>query len=145
MSWLCAHSPLAFVKAEGVLIPVTAVVDVDISAIEQGRVVVRYRRGARVVRVVAQGLDAIQAVMLLKPSALEGLRLAWPRLAWVFHNVVAHPLVGILDMLAYPLRWVGWHRPVVRLAIWLHDVTTPCPRGVRKRCEGAKVTEVRRG
>lgn len=131
MSWLGARSPLAFVKAEGVLIPVAAVVDVDISAIEQGRVVVRYVRGERVVRAVAHGRDAMETVMLLKPSALEGLRMVWPRLAWTFHNLIAHPLVGMLDVLAYPLRVIGWHKPVFRLAVWLHDVSTPCPRGVR--------------
>lgn len=68
-------------------------------------------------RHVARGNDAIEAVMLLKPSALEGRRLKWPKHAWAFHNLVGHPVMQIL-------AWLRLYEAAIRF----HDWTTPAPR-----------------
>lgn len=65
----------------------------------------------------AHGNDAIEAVMLLKPSALEGKRLRWVKNAWAFHNLVGHPVMQIL-------AWLRLYKAAIRF----HDWTTPAPR-----------------
>lgn len=65
----------------------------------------------------AEGNDAIEAVMALKPSTLEGRRLKWNKNAWVVHNLIGHPVMQLLAFLG-----------LKRHAIWFHDVTTPRPR-----------------
>ncbi len=67
------------------------------------------------------GFDAIEAVMILKPSALEGRRMFWKRNAWAFHNMVGHPVTQIL-------AWLGFKKEAVRF----HDWTTPTPRDFKK-------------
>jgi hypothetical protein len=108
--------PLAL-KAGEKLIPFHAIKDVEIDAIESGVVVIVTQEGDRY---IAHGFDAIEAVMILKPSALEGRRLKWKKGAWAFHNVVAHPVLQVL-------AWLG----LKRLAIKLHDATVPAPRAFK--------------
>ena len=61
--------------------------------------------------------DAIDAVMALRPSALEGKRLRWARHAWALHNLVGHPLLQLLV-------WLGQ----TKLGMAVHDGTVPRPR-----------------
>jgi hypothetical protein len=68
-------------------------------------------------RHVAEGNDAIETVMLLKPSALEGRRLNWPKHAWAVHNLIGHPVMQVL-------AWLRFYRAAIRF----HDWTTPAPR-----------------
>lgn len=65
----------------------------------------------------AYGNDAIEAVMLLKPSALEGRRLKWPKHAWAVHNLIGHPVMQVL-------AWLRCYKAAIRF----HDWTTPAPR-----------------
>lgn len=102
-----------FIKAQSKLIPIESVLLVDIDKIEEGLVIVTTKEGS----FECHGFDAIEAVMLLKPSALEGKRLRWERNAWAFHNIVAHPIVQIL-------AWLGFKKQAVQF----HDYTTPKPR-----------------
>jgi len=104
-------------KAGDKLVPFHDVKEVDISCVEYAEVTITTHSGDIY---VARGFDAIEAVMAIKPSALEGRRLKWQQGAWAFHNLVGHPLVQIL-------AWMGFKKR----AIWLHDVTTPTPRGFR--------------
>lgn len=104
------------VKAGDQLIPMRLIDRVDISKIEAGEVSIFVGDN----EYVAKGFDAIEATMLLKPSALEGRRLKWNKGAWAFHNVVAHPL----------MQFLAWLR-LYKAAIWLHDATTPQPRGFK--------------
>ena len=101
-----------FLKAGENLVPLDHVTTIDISRIEDGEVKLINTYGAVF---TARGFDA---VMLLKPSALEGKRMRWQRNAWAFHNLVAHPIVQIL-------AWLGLKKQAVRF----HDWTTPVPRG----------------
>lgn len=104
------------VKAGEQLIPIRLVDRIDISNIEAGEVLVI----SEGVEHVARGFDAIEACMLFKPSALEGRRLKWNKGAWAFHNIFAHPAMQLL----------AWLR-CYKTAIWLHDTTTPQPRGFK--------------
>ena len=101
-----------FVRAGSRLIAVAAVRSVDFSEIDSLRVTVVHAEGAD----VAEGIHAIEALMELKPSALEGRRLRWAKRAWMFHNLVGHPLMQVLALLR--LR---------RQALWIHDATVPKP------------------
>lgn len=101
------------VKAGNDLIPVDHIKRVDISDVEHERVVIWTKER----QYIAEGFDAIEAVMVLKPSALEGRRIKWPKGAWAFHNIVGHPLMQVM-------AWLGYGRAAVRF----HDWTTPRPR-----------------
>ena len=115
--WAATEAGPAFLKAGHLLVPLGDVAALDLAEAPLGRVRLRLRSGSEV---VALGLDAIEAVMATRPSAVEGRpgpALRWPRGAWAFHNVVAHPLMQVL-------AWVGRGR----LGVRLHDWSTPVPR-----------------
>jgi hypothetical protein len=98
------------------LVPVEAVTSVDVSRIEALEVTVHHRDGVD----VALGPDAIDVVMALRPSALEGKRLRFARHAWAVHNLVGHPLLQLL-------AWLGARE----LGMAIHDATVPRPRGTK--------------
>jgi len=62
--------------------------------------------------------DAIDVVMALRPSALEGRRMRFARHAWAVHNLVGHPLLQVLV-------WLGARR----LGMAVHEGTVPRARG----------------
>lgn len=109
-----ALDPREWIKAGEDLIPVARVRSVDVSRIEHEIVLVRTDDG----EFEARGFDAIEIVMALKPSAVEGRRLRWRKNAWAFHNFIGHPVVQIL-------AWMGFKKAAIRF----HDWTTPTPRG----------------
>jgi hypothetical protein len=104
-------------KAGDYLLPFTDVKQVEIHDIERELAIIEMKNGDRH---YAEGFDAIEAVMALKPSALEGRRLRWHRSAWAFHNLVGHPVLQVL-------AWLGFKKAAIRF----HDYTTPTPRGAR--------------
>lgn len=104
-------------KAGDHLIPLDNIQHVVIGSIEQAEVEIVTHAG---VSYTALGFDALEAVMIFKPSALEGRRLRWKKGAWAFHNIFGHPVMQFL-------AWIG----LGRLAVKLHDATTPTPRGFR--------------
>lgn len=108
-----------FIKAGENLIQIRVIERANISAIENGVVEIIYDGGKKV---RAEGFDALEAVMMLNPSALEGRRLRWIKNAWAMHNLVAHPLMQILI-------WIGLRRQ----AMWLHDITVPRPQGQKHK------------
>ena len=101
-------------KAGNALVPFADVARVDISDVEHEVVTFHMRDGSTH---VAEGFDALEAIMVLKPSSLEGLRLRWKKGAWAIHNIVGHPVMQIM-------AWLGFGRAAVRF----HDYTTPRPR-----------------
>lgn len=101
-------------KAGDSLVPFWRVKEIRIAEIENAVVDIETLDG-EVFR--ATGTDAIEAVMLLKPSALEGRRLKWKKHAWAIHNLVGHPIMQIM-------AWMGFGQAAVRF----HDWTTPTPR-----------------
>lgn len=105
-----------FIKAGQVIVPIAAVTRVDLRDLESGAVYL----SAQGEEYRLSDFDAFEAVMLLHPTALEGRRLRWPKHAWAFHNLVAHPLMQVLV-------WLGFRRA----GLWVHDATVPKPAGVR--------------
>ena len=88
--------------------------EIRLGEIERGEVTLVAAGGREF---VARGFDAVEAVMLTRPGALEGRRLRWRKGAWAMHNILAHPAMQVL-------AWLGHGRAAVRL----HDATTPFPR-----------------
>ena len=111
------YAGIKSVKAGDVIIPIVWVDHITIDTIEQGYITIVTYEGKEY---KSYGFDAIETVMVFKPSALEGRRLKWDKNAWAFHNLIAHPIVQIL-------AWMGFKRQAVRF----HDWTTPTPRGFK--------------
>lgn len=113
--------PSTILKAGMQVIPLAAVARVDTARIEQLEVTLHLLDASQV---LATGPDALEIVMLLKPSALEGRRMAWARRAWLVHNFLGHPLMQLLALLGRP-----------DLGMRVHDATVPRPRPIAR---GAK-------
>ncbi|HTM68900.1 MAG TPA: hypothetical protein VL426_06410 [Candidatus Binatia bacterium] len=103
----------AFILAGDALLDPARVRGVDLSELDALRVTLRHDDGVA----VAEGIQAIEALMLLKPSALEGRRLRWAKNAWAVHNLIGHPLMQLLAFLR-----------LHRLAMRVHDGTVPRPK-----------------
>jgi len=106
-----------FAKAGTQVFRLDDITSADFSNIEQLAAVVRLRNGETF---EAQGPDAIELAYAIKPSVLEGRRMAHARHAWAFHNLVAHPVMQILAF------FKAYHR-----ALWIHDSTVPKPLGAK--------------
>ena len=61
-----------------------------------------------------EGGQAIQLIMELDASALEGARLKCARYTWAVHNLIGHPLMQICS-------WLGY----TRLGLKIHNITIP--------------------
>lgn len=107
-----------FFRAEDRLVRLSSVQEVDISHLVDCQVTVYLLDGSILTLI---GPDAIELVLLLKPSALEGRRLKWVRHAWSVHNLIGHPLMQILAFLGH-----------ARIGILVHEATTPRPLGARR-------------
>lgn len=99
------------------VLPADRIQSVDLSEVEM--LIVRVHH-SDVVQTTLRDQQAIDFLMELRPSALEGRRLRFARHAWAFHNLVAHPLLQVLT-------WVGLRG----LGLLVHDSTVPRPRGAR--------------
>lgn len=100
------------------LVPVSHIINVDISELLSETVVVTLKDGS-IEHVI--GFFALELIWLLKPSVLEGNpSVKWDKNMWVIHNMVAHPLMQIL----------AWCK-LYKQAIWIHDITVPKPIGIR--------------
>ncbi|MDO8571376.1 MAG: hypothetical protein Q7R79_01735 [bacterium] len=111
------NKPLSIV-ANTAIIPLSEIKEIDISEIMHMKV--RILHGNHWTTI--EGIPAIDAVYLFKPSALEGRRFRWVRNAWAFHNLIAHPLMQIL---AFFKRY--------ELAMRIHDATIPRPIGITRK------------
>jgi hypothetical protein len=98
------------------LLSETEINSVDLSRLEDHRVKVRHQH---LIVTVLEGQQALDFVMRVCPSALEGRGLRFARHAWAFHNLVAHPLLQVLT-------WLG----LKTLGMVVHDRTIPKPRKV---------------
>ena len=105
-----------FVVAPDRLIPVDRIRYVDTTALDRLEVRVVTDEGESLL----MGTYAIEAVMVLKPSALEGRRFRSVRHAWALHNLAAHPLMQLLAFAGHP-----------KLGVRVHDATVPRPLGAR--------------
>lgn len=110
--------PLEFILTPSALVPITNVLHVDVTRLEECLITVHYvmpEMGG--VSEEIRGVQAIDALMRLYPAAIEGRRMRWPRRAWALHNLIAHP---VMQLLAFAKLY--------KAAMWVHDVTVPRPR-----------------
>lgn len=63
------------------------------------------------------GPEAIDVIMRLCPSYLEGKQLKYVKHAWVIHNLLGHPLMQLL----------AWMK-LTKWAMKIHDITIPTPK-----------------
>ena len=68
---------------------------------------------------IVKGQEAVNVIMELCPSVLEGKQAKYARHAWAIHNLIGHPLMQIMAWLHLP-----------HLGIKIHDATVPAPREV---------------
>ena len=101
--------------APGLIISPDNVLAIDTSELEQLKITVITKTHGDI---VVTGIQALEAVMLLKPSALENRRLKWAKHVWSIHNLIGHPLMQILAYLR-----------CYKAAIKVHDATVPRPIG----------------
>ena len=99
------------------LLPVDRVESADYSRIEELVLVISHSGGTET---IIEGIDALEAAMLLNPGCLEGKRLRWSKGVWHVHNLIGHPLTSLLSMVGL-YKW----------AFWVHDKTVPKPLGRR--------------
>lgn len=93
---------------------------VDYSKIEtEFKVTITTKQG---VVAVATELNAIEVLMQIRPSALEGKRLRWAKRVWYVHNLIGHPLMQILAMFG-----------LYKAAFWIHDKTVPKPIAFKQK------------
>jgi hypothetical protein len=109
----------SFALTDEFIINLSEVCRIDISEVEQQRVLVYMNDVPEPLLVT--GFAAMELVWQIKPSALEGKRIKWAKHAWSFHNIVAHP---VMQLLAY----CGFYRR----AMWVHDITVPKPLKFKK-------------
>lgn len=113
-----------FIKTDTAVLHIDDISAVDCSRLESDILVIvtqKTQPGNTVVQYVATNLNAIELLMQIRPSALEGKRLKWARHVWSLHNLVAHPLMQICAFFRF-----------YKLAFWLHDVTVPKPLPPKK-------------
>lgn len=106
-----------FVTLHDYLVPIDNIELVDMSDFDNDHVVVKTHNGTY----HAYGFDAIEVVLAVKPSAVEGRRnVRFKKGAWAFHNIIGHPLMQILV-------WIGFKKAAIRV----HDITTPTARRLK--------------
>lgn len=105
-----------FVLVEDRLIHLDFIRSIDFSKIEELKLIIHLKDGTT--QITNNGLQTIDILMALKPSALESKRLQWPRFAWAIHNLIGHPLMQVLAFFKQ-----------YDLAMRVHDITIPRPLG----------------
>jgi hypothetical protein len=101
-----------FIRSRDRVINVSDIRWIDLQDLEAGLIVVHH--GDQKTEIT--GSLAVEAVMLLKPSALEGRRLKWVKRAWLKHNLIGHPMLMTLALLGR-----------VDLGLKIHEATVPRP------------------
>lgn len=118
---------LNFIKADEALVQVCDIAYIDLSKLETELLITIHCQSAKdilPISHVATNLNAIEILMQLKPSAMEGKNLKWARNKWILHNLIAHPLMQILALFKF-----------YKLAIKVHDNTVPKPIGKRQNTQ----------
>lgn len=105
----------SFVKVANQAISLSEIAQVDGTDIEQLCVRLYLNNGNMV---EARDIEALDIVMQVKPSLVEGKRLKFAKHAWVIHNFVGHPLMQILAF----FKMYSW-------AFYVHEATVPRPLG----------------
>lgn len=104
-----------YIKIKNIIYGCEVIKSVDCKEIENLTIKVTLFSGDEI---IVEGLDAIEVVMQVKPSIVEGKRFKFRKGAWIVHNLLAHPIMQMLSL-------IGCYK----LALWIHEITVPRPRG----------------
>ncbi len=96
-----------FLKAKSKLIRISDVREVDAKNFRETGLITLITEDGRCYDM--SDIDAIEALMLLKPSITEGLCLSWQKGRWAFHNIIGHPGMQILVWLGFKKAAIAWH------------------------------------
>lgn len=109
-----------FVKTDDNLVNIDDISVVDLSMLEKKyQVKIQTKNG---LSMIATDLNAIELVMQIRPSALEGKKLLYGKFVWYIHNLIGHPVMQLLAFFR-----------LYKLAFWIHDNTVPKPLGFKKK------------
>jgi len=116
-----------FIQTDDGLLSRATITGVDTTVFEkEGYILIRHNGGVS----KASRIQAFDALMLLKPSVLEGLHLRYGKGAWILHNIVSHPLMQFVALGAGLVR--RWAPKTGHLmyewAMSIHDCTIPRPQ-----------------
>ena len=108
------------IKMDKFIIDVEEISSVDLSKLESDYMITVITKQG--VIATATELNAIECIMIIKPSALEGRRLKWAKRVWYIHNLIGHPLMTFLAIFK-----------LYKAAMWIHDITVPKPIGFKTK------------
>lgn len=112
---------MAFLNINNKLVNTNSIASVRCEHIESGRIIIHYvspnvLHGFPLTGDTVEGQQAIDIIMQLNPSMLEGKRFKFIKHMWAMHNLFAHPALQILS-------WLGKSE----LGFKIHDATVPRP------------------
>lgn len=113
-----SKTQITFLRSDDLIFQPSEIEFIDFSRVEELIVTGQLKSG---VTFTATNIFAIDLIMSVKPSVLEGRKLKWARHVWSFHNLVAHPVMQILAFMRF-----------YNAAFWVHDVTVPRPSGKKE-------------
>lgn len=118
-------------SGNGALIPVRAITYVDLQRVEELVIIVHHEKDGMPQMTEIEGVQATEALMLLKPSAMEGRRMRWARQAWLLHNTVGHSYLAAMSLAAWGIKgcFPEIARRLVRHGVYIHDKSCPNPIG----------------
>lgn len=100
-----------FVKTDSAVIAVNDISSIDCTRLKDLHISILTKQG---LSYTATRINALELILQIRPSALEGIGLQAPKLAWCIHNLIAHPMMQILALFHF-----------YSLAFWVHDITVP--------------------
>lgn len=101
-----------FIRSRDRIIHVDTIRWIDTRDLEAGLIVVHHDGEQTEIT----GSLAVEAILQLRPSALEGKRMRWVKRAWMKHNLIGHPLLMLLSLIGR-----------VDLGLKIHEATVPRP------------------
>lgn len=106
-----------FIKCNNFLFKKEDITFIDCNHIESLKIKIKIKSNEEF---VIEGITALELIMQIKPSMLEGKRLKWHKNMWLIHNMIGHPLMNVFALFR-----------CYKLAFWIHEITIPKPLGAK--------------
>lgn len=105
------YNSMLFIKGNGKLFPLSEIAIIDYCKIEDLILEITLKNNEKI---IINDIEALEAVMQIRPSVIEGKRFVWYKFSWLIHNLFGHPLMQIFALFK-----------MYKLAFYIHDVTVP--------------------